>query len=117
MELDKMFPKSTWKCKDPKIDKALLKDKTVGGLNGHTKKPTNSKAYVVVQGQTKRAREQGSKVPQASMAYLWHKSSRAVEDMWSFHKWCGAKRTSSRQNIKNLNQLHFIYEEIIPQRL
>lgn len=51
MELDKMFPKFTWKCKDPKIDKALLKDKTVGGLNCHKKKKkANSKAYVLVQG-------------------------------------------------------------------
>lgn len=32
MDLDKMFLKFTWKCKDSKIAKALLKEKIVGGL-------------------------------------------------------------------------------------
>lgn len=30
-----MFLKFTWICKVPNIDKALLKDKTVGGLSCH----------------------------------------------------------------------------------
>lgn len=32
MELDKLFLKFTWKCKGPKIGKALLKQKNVGEL-------------------------------------------------------------------------------------
>lgn len=32
MEFDKMLLKFTWECKDPKIAKALLKEKNVGGL-------------------------------------------------------------------------------------
>lgn len=51
MELDEMFPKCTWKCKNSKIGKALLKDKTVRGINCHKKKKkANSKAYVLMQG-------------------------------------------------------------------
>lgn len=32
MEFDKMLLKFTWERKDPKIAKALLKEKNVGGL-------------------------------------------------------------------------------------
>lgn len=105
MELDKMFPKFTWKCKDPKIDKALLKDKTVGGLNCHKKKKKQILKHMFwYKG---RQREQGN-LPLKWSGHiwspdLWHKwRTRAVEDTWSFHTWCGDKRTSSKTKNKKL---------------